>query len=124
MDPWEEDRTRKPFGTAIASWLAQAHYRRPNPASVKLAPQARPFRQPLSEAQVELRFAARDAAAEDLLAWLRTEFPEASLREILRAYHFLLKHTEVTRGGARRTLVHPEAEISSNIVSGRARGAA
>ena len=124
MDPWEEDRTRKPFGTAIAGWLAQAYYRRPNPVEVRLTPPPRTFRLPLSEKRVRHHFLARGGYAEDLLSWLRAEFPQASLRETLRAYHFLLKHSVVTLGGPRRTLVHPEAEITSNEVEGRGRGAA
>jgi hypothetical protein len=124
MDPWEENRTRKPFGTAIAGWLAQAHYRRPNPDQVLLAPPPRSFRVPLSEKLVAHHFKARGGHAEDLLAWLGAEFPQATLREILRAYHFLLKHTVVTRGGARRVLALPEAEVTSNQVEGRDRGAA
>ena len=67
-------------------------------------------------------FLGRGGAAPDLLAWLRTEFPDASLRELLRAYHFLLKRTEVDRSGPRRTLWHPEADITSNEIQGSARG--
>ena len=122
MDPWEEDRTRKPFGTAIASWLAQAYYRRPNPDQMLLVPAPRSFRVPLSDKVVSHHFLHRGGHAEDLLPWLQAEFPEASLREILRAYHCLLKTTQVTRGGARRTLSHAEAHITSTIIEGRAHG--
>jgi hypothetical protein len=122
MDPWDEGRTRKPFGTNIASWLAQAYYRRPNTVAMVLVPPPRHFRIPLSDKVVGHHFLARGGEAKDLLAWLRTEFPGASLREILRAYHFLLKTTQVDRSGPRRTLWHPEAEITSNEIQGSARG--
>jgi hypothetical protein len=122
MDPWDEGRVRKPFGTNIASWLAQAYYRRPNVQELVLVPPPRAFRIPLSDKVVGHHFLARGGSAPDLLRWLRTEFPEASLRELLRAYHCLLKHTEVDRGGPRRTLWHPEADITSNEIQGSARG--
>jgi hypothetical protein len=122
MDPWDEGRTRKPFGTSIASWLAQAYYRRPAASAMVLVPPPRPFRIPLSDKVVGHHFLARGGQAEDLLGWLRTEFPAASLREVLRAYHFLLKTTDVDRTGPRRTLWHPEADITSNEVQGSARG--
>ena len=124
MDPWEEGRTRKPFGTAIASWLAQAYYRRPNPRELVLAPPPRQFRVPLSDKVVRHHFLGRGGQADDLLAWLRAEFPEASLRETLRAYHCLLKATTVDRGGPRRTLRHPEADLTSHAIEGSARGSA
>jgi len=124
MDPWEEGRTRKPFGTAIATWLAQAYYRRPNPTRVRLEPPPRSFRLPLSEKLVLHQFRARGGHAADLLSWLRAEFPEASLRETLRAYHFLLKHSTVVRTGRKRSLGHPEAEITFHELEGRDRGAA
>jgi hypothetical protein len=124
MDPWEEDRTRKPFGTSIATWLAQAHYRRSNPEQMILVPASRSFRVPLSDKVVGHHFQHRGGQADDLLVWLRAEFPEASLREILRAYHFLLKSTEVTRGGPRRTVAHPEGRITSTVIQGSARGIA
>jgi len=122
MDPWDENRTRKPFGTAIASWLAQAYYRRPSTQAMVLVPPPGRFRLPLSDKVVDHHFRAQGGHADDLLEWLRGEFPEASLREILRAYHFLLKATRVERGGTRRTLWHPEAEITSNIIQGHLRG--
>ncbi|MDR3671352.1 MAG: hypothetical protein P4L36_10920 [Holophaga sp.] len=122
MDPWDEGRTRKPFGTNIASWLAQAYYRRPAAQAMVLVPPPRPFRIPLSDKVVGHHFRARGGQARDLLAWLRAEFPAASLRETLRAYHFLLKTTELERGGPRRTLSHPEADITSNEIQGSARG--
>jgi hypothetical protein len=122
MDPWDENRTRKPFGTSIASWLAQAYYRRPAAAALVLVPPPRRFRIPLSEKVVAHHFLARGGQARDLLGWLRAEFPGASLREILRAYHFLLKTSEVDRAGPRRTLRHPEADITSNEIQGSARG--
>jgi len=122
MDPWDENRTRKPFGTSIASWLAQAYYRRPNRPAMVLVPPPRSFRLPLSDKVVGHHFLARGGSAPDLLAWLRAEFPDASLREVLRAYHFLLKTTEVDRDGPRRTLGHPEAEITSNAIQGSVRG--
>ena len=122
MDPWEEGRTRKPFGTAIASWLAQAYYRRPNRQEPVLAPPPRSFRVPLSDKVVLHHFLARGGRAGDLLAWLRAEFPEASLRELLRAYHCLLKATAVDRRGQRRTLRHPEADLTSTAIQGSAHG--
>jgi hypothetical protein len=122
MDPWDEGRTRKPFGTAIASWLAQAYYCRPNLERVVLVPPPRAFRIPLSDKVVGHHFLARGGEARDLLAWLMAEFPEASLREILRAYHFLLKTTAVDRGSGRRMRTHPEADITSNEIRGSARG--
>ena len=112
----------KAFGTAIASWLAQAHYRRPGPREMVLVPPPRAFRVPLSDKVVGHHFQARGGHAGDLLAWVRAEFPEASLRELLRAYHYLLKTTELDRGGRRRTLPHPEAEITSIAIQGSARG--
>ena len=124
MDPWEEDRTRKPFGTAIASWLAQAYYRRTNPERMLLVPASRTFRVPLSDKVVGHHFQHGGGEASDLLGWLRAEFPEASLRELLRAYHYLLKATRVTHRGQRRTLDHPEAAITSNVIEGRALGSA
>jgi hypothetical protein len=124
MDPWEEDRTRKPFGTNVASWLAQAYYRRPNPEQVLLIPAPKSFRVPLSDKVVGHHFLQQGGHADDLLAWLREEFPEASLRETLRAYHFLLKTTQVARGGTRRTLSHPEGQITSNEIEGSAHGVA
>ncbi len=124
MDPWEEDRTRKPFGTAIATWLALAFYKRANPAQMILVPPPKPFRIPLSDKVVRHHFHRAGGHAEDLLPWLRAEFPEASLREILRAYHYLLKSTDVNRGIRRRTLSHPEAHITSNEIQGSARGVA
>ena len=122
MDPWDEGRTRKPFGTAIASWLAQAYYRRPNAQELVLAPPPRTFRIPLSDKVVGHHFRARGGQAPDLLLWLRQEFPGASLRETLRAYHFLLKTTEVERHGPRRPLRHPEADITSNEIQGSVHG--
>ena len=122
MDPWEDDRSRKPFGTAIASWLAMAYYKRANPVLIELAPPPKKFRIPLSDKLVGHRFTHRGGNTDDLLGWLRGEFPEAGLREVLRAYHFLLKSTEVKRDGPRRTLIHPEAEITSNEIRGRAHG--
>ncbi len=122
MDPWEEGRTRKPFGTAIASWLAQAYYRRPNAPELVLSPPPRSFRVPLSDRVVLQHFRGRGGQAPDLLAWLRAEFPGASLRETLRAYHCLLKATTVDRGGQRRTLRHPEAELTSTAIEGSAHG--
>lgn len=124
MDPWEEDRTRKPFGTSIASWLAVAYYRRPNPSLEELVPPPKAFRVPLSNRLVEHRFLMCGGTTEDLLGWLRQEFPEAGLREVLRAYHFLLKTTDVTRGGPRRTICHHEAEITSYEVRGITHGTA
>jgi hypothetical protein len=124
MDPWEEDRTRKPFGTNIATWLAQAYYRRVDPEDVLLIPAPRTFRVPLSDKVVAHHFQRAGGHAPDLLPWLRAEFPEASLREILRAYHFLLKSTQVTRSAARRTLSHPEARITSNAIDGSTHGVA
>jgi len=124
MDPWDENRTRKPFGTAIASWLAQAYYQRPNPGEVVLVPPPRTFRVPLSDKVVGHHFRGRGGTAEDLLAWIRAEFPEASLRETLRAYHCLLKGTVVDRSGRRRTLAHPEAEITSVAIAGSLHGSA
>jgi len=122
MDPWEENRTRKPFGTAIASWLAQAYYMRPNPKAAPLLPPPRIFRVPLSDKVVGHRFTRRGGHSGDLLKWLRDEFPEAGLREVLRAYHYLLKSTQVQRDGPRRTLSHPEAEITSHEIQGSAHG--
>jgi len=122
MDPWDEGRTRKPFGTAIACWLAQAYYRRPNTQALVLAPPPRTFRIPLSDKVVGHHFRARGGHAPDLLDWLRQEFPGASLRETLRAYHFLLKTTGVERDGPRRTLRHPEADITSNEIQGSVHG--
>jgi len=124
MDPWDENRTRKPFGTHIASWLAQAYYRRPNPREMVLAPPPGHFRIPLSDKVVAHHFLRGGGHAGDLLAWLRAEFPEASLRETLRAYHCLLKSTTVTRDGLRRTLHHPEADLTSVEIEGSARGLA
>ena len=63
MDPWEEGRTRKPFGTAIASWLAQAYYRRPNAPELVLAPPPRSFRVPLSDRVVLQHFRGRGGQA-------------------------------------------------------------
>ena len=122
MDPWDENRLRKPFGTAIATWLAQAYYRRTPTQAMVLAPPPRNFRIPLSDKVVGHHFRHRGGRAQDLLAWLRAEFPEASLREILRAYHYLLKSTEVVRDGPRRTLSHPEADILSQSIAGSLRG--
>ena len=122
MDPWDEGRVRKPFGTSIASWLAQAYYRRSATSTMVLVPPPRHFRIPLSDKVVVHHFLARGGQARDLLAWLRAEFPEASLRELLRAYHCLLKATDVDRGGPRRTLWHPEADITSHEIQGSARG--
>ena len=124
MDPWEEDRTRKPFGTGIATWLAQAYYKRANPEQLLLIPAPRSFRVPLSDKVVGHHFHNRGGQAGDLLPWLRAEFPDASLREILRAYHYLLKSSQVTRGATRRTCVHPEARITSNVIEGSALGVA
>jgi hypothetical protein len=124
MDPWDENRTRKPFGTVIATWLAQAYYKRAAVPDVVLAPPPRTFRVPLSDKVVEHHFQRRGGHAQDLLAWLRAEFPEASLRETLRAYHCLLKTTDVARNGPRRTLRHPEAELTSYAIEGSARGSA
>ena len=82
----------------------------------------RTFRVPLSDKVVGHHFLARGGHVADLLQWLRQEFPAASLRETLRAYHFLLKTTDLDRGGPRRTLRHPEAEITSFEIEGSARG--
>jgi len=122
MDPWDEGRTRKPFGTAIATWLAQTYYRRPNVQELVLAPPPRTFRVPLSDKGVAHHFLAGGGQAADLLLWLRQEFPAASLRETLRAYHFLLKTTEVARDGPRRTLRHPEADLTSHAIQGSVHG--
>jgi hypothetical protein len=122
MDPWDESRIRKPFGTAIATWLAQAYYRRSAPQTMVLAPPPRRFRIPLSDKVVGHHFRLRGGRTEDLLGWLRAEFPEASLREILRGYHYLLKSTDVVRGGPSRTLRHPEADIISQAIEGSLRG--
>jgi len=124
MDPWDENRTRKPFGTQIATWLAQAYYQRTEPREMELAPPPGHFRIPLSDKVVTHHFQRGGGHAEDLLAWLRAEFPDASLRETLRAYHCLLKGTAVTRDGPRRTLRHPEADLTSHAIEGRARGLA
>jgi len=124
MDPWEENRTRKPFGTAIASWLALAYYQRSNPQAPTTAPAPKSFRVPLSDKVVGHHFAHGGGHADDLLTWIREEFPEAGLREVLRAYHYLLKTTRVQRGGPRRTLVHPEAEITSHEIQGSSHGTA
>jgi len=124
MDPWDENRFRKPFGTNIATWLALAYYQRPNPEQLQVAPAPKTFRIPLSDKVVGHHFQRGGGRAEDLLSWLRTEFPEASLREILRGYHYLLKTTQVTRGGARRTLSHPEAHITSSAIEGNTHGVA
>ena len=124
MDPWEEDRTRKPFGTNIATWLAQAYYKRANPDQLLLIPPPKTFRVPLSDKVVGHHFLHSGGHAGDLLPWLRAEFPDASLREILRAYHFLLKSTRVTRAGTRRTCTHPEARITSNVIEGSSHGVA
>ena len=122
MDPWDENRTRKPFGTVIATWLAQAYYKRPSHQDMVLVPPPRTFRIPLSDKVVGHHFRARGGHAPDLLAWLREEFPDASLRETLRAYHYLLKATDVDRSGLRRTLRHPEADLTSAAIDGSARG--
>ena len=124
MDPWDENRFRKPFGTNIATWLALAYYQRPNPEQLQVAPAPKTFRIPLSDKVVGHHFQSGGGRAEDLLSWLRTEFPEASLREILRGYHYLLKTTQVTRGGPRRTLSHPEAHITSSVLEGNTHGVA
>lgn len=119
MDPWSEDRLRKPFGTNIASWLAQVYYQRPPEEDrfVKTAPQQ--VRVPLSDKVIQKRFLQSGNAAPDLLLWLQQAFPQASLREILRGYHFLLKKTHVAHGGPIRVMQHPEALIRSLEVAGR-----
>ena len=124
MDPWEEDRTRKPFGTNIATWLAQTYYKRPNPNQLLLIPPPKAFRVPLSDKVVGHHFQHRGGQASDLLPWLRAEFPDASLREILRAYHYLLKSTQVTRSATRRSCQHPEGRITSNVIEGSSLGVA
>jgi hypothetical protein len=80
------------------------------------------YRVPLSERVVMHRFKAKGGQADDLLPWLRAEFPEATLREILRAYHFLLKGTDSKPGGTRRIVHHPEAEIRSHVIEGTLKG--
>lgn len=120
-DSWD-DRTRKPFGTSIAVWLSQAFYQRPNPAPIAPPQPPRNIRLPLSFKVVSHHFARAGGQADDLLLWLREEFPEASLRETLRAYHHLLKTTQVARDGARRTLIHPEADITSYEIEGTLHG--
>ena len=124
MDPWEENRTRKPFGTNLATWLAPAYYKRANPERLLLVPASKTFRIPLSDKVVGHHFQRAGGSATDLLGWVRQEFPDASLRELLRAYHYLLKSTEVTRTGARRTLHHPEASIVSVAIEGTRHGVA
>lgn len=124
MDPWEEIRSLKAFGSgAIASWLAQAHYKRPNPAPLRVLASRHPFRAPLTAKVVMHRFVATGAGSQDLLAWIAAEFPEAGLREVIRAYHLLLKETEVTRGGERRVISLPEADLTSQPVAGVLDGA-
>lgn len=121
-DPWEEGRTWKPFGTSISGWLAQAYYQRPNPERTLPPRQPKSVRLPLSSKVVGHHFKHRGGRADDLLLWLRQEFPDASLRETLRAYHFLLKSTAVDRDGPRRTLAHPEADITSHEIEGTLHG--
>lgn len=121
-DSWEDDRTRKPFGTSIAGWLSLAFYQRPNPVPIVPPIQPRHIRLPLSFKVVAHHFKHGGGQADDLLLWIRKEFPEATLRETLRAYHHLLKTTNVNRDGTRRTLVHPEAEITSFEIEGALNG--
>lgn len=124
MDPWE-DRGQRPFGTGdMASWLAQAFYCRPTPAPFVAAPPPGVFRMPLTARVVEKRYRAWGRMTLDLLAWITVEFPEASLREVIRAYHHLLKINDVTRGGERRVLEVPGALITSQPVGGTRRGIA
>jgi hypothetical protein len=122
MDPWDENRTRKPFGTAIATWLAGAWYGRTEAEEQPLAQPAGHFRVPLSDKVVEHHFRARGGRTEDLLPWITSEFPQASLREVLRAYHFLLKSTAVDRSGQVRILSHREADVTSCVIGGQAHG--
>lgn len=125
MDPWDEARWRKPFGTAIATWLAQAWYRRREAPDEGLAqPPGGHFRVPLSDKVVAHHFRARGGSAEDLMPWLLQEFPEASLREVLRAYHHLLKTTEVARTREQRVLRHPEGDIQGCRIGGTVHGTA
>lgn len=118
----DDDRTRKPFGTSISVWLSQAYYRRPNPAPIVLPQRPHHVRLPLSFNVVSHHFRRAGGQADDLLLWLRQEFPEASLRETLRAYHHLLKTTKVNRDGKCRILVHPEADITSYEIEGTLHG--
>lgn len=123
MDPWDESRSQRAFGTGIATWLAQTWYRRTADAPPPVQPEfMERYRVPLSERVVMHRFKAKGGQADDLLPWLRAEFPEATLREILRAYHFLLKGTDSRAGGKRRIVHHPEAEIRSNVIEGTLKG--
>ncbi|WP_316410289.1 hypothetical protein [Mesoterricola sediminis] len=112
-----ESRDTEPFGSSIAVWLSEAFYNRANPEPAALVPPPKTFRIPLSDKLVGHRFARKGGHADDLLGWLREEFPEAGLREVLRSYHFLLKTTAVNRNGPRRTLEHPESTTGATATT-------
>ncbi len=124
MDPWE-DRDQRPFGTGeMATWLAQVFYQRPTPSPYVVAPPPVVFRMPLTARMLEQRYRACGGAAPDLLVWITAVFPDASLREVIRAYHHLLQINDVTRGGKRRVLAVPGALITSQPVGGTRHGSA
>ena len=112
-DPWGGERLIKPFDDQIlAAKLAEKREHVPAPLPVLEQEVQVQIRMPLAEHEVRQRLKATGGSTEHTLQWLVAAFPEATMKDILRAYgRFVLFHGLEARVRTHEVIEHPEGVI-------------